>query len=276
MPSQYADSRVDMIADVPSLFTYVLAPVTGVPGILTGFFVGLAGTQQTPLQTFSITTPVTLTTLYNTAAALPAGQALSSSVGGLIGFVGTLSGGQVMFSLAGNTDGTIVSGQSPTAGYPVLPAGSAFPMGRLSPALASVLAYASGGAVLTTAPTPLSVQRMNAGFSAPGQTIKNYTGSIASSASVAVSVPLETVTTGKIYIITDIYISANTSNQFEARIQANGTDIFRGWCKGDTSPINLAGLESQPNASAGQSVNLLVPAIAGAPFVSFYIGGMEQ
>ena len=276
MPSQYADSRVDMIADVPSLFTYVLAPVTGTPGTLTGFFVGLAGTQQTPLQTFSITTAVTLTTLYNTAAGLPTGQTLSSSVGGLIGFVGTLSGGQVMFSLAGNPDGTIVSGQSPTAGYPVLPANSAFPLGRLSPALGAVLAYAGGGALLTTSPAAASVQRTNAGFSAPGQTIKNYTGSIASSASVSTSVPLETVTSGKIYIITDIYISANSSNQFEARIQANGTDIFRGWCKGDTSPINLGGIESQPNASSGQSVALLIPAVTGAPLISFFIGGMEQ
>ena len=265
-----------MIADVPSLFTYVLAPVTGTPGILTGFFVGLAGTQQTALQTFTISAPVTLTTLYNAAAALPAGQTLSSSQGGILGFIGTLSGGQVLFSLGGNQDGTIIGGQSPTAGYPVLPAGVAFPLGRLSPALGAVLAYASGGNVLTTLPAPLGVQRMNAGFSAPGQTIKNYTGSVATSASAATTVPLETVTTGKIYVITDIYISANSSNQFEARIQANGTDIFRGWCKGDTSPINLAGLESQPNASAGQTVTILLPSVAGAPLISFFIGGFEQ
>lgn len=118
--------------------------------------------------------------------------------------------------------------------------------------------------------------RTNAGFAAPGQTIKNYTGTITSSASVATTVTLETVTTGKTYVITDIYISSNTATQFEARVQANGVDVFRGWCKGDTAPISLAGIESQPNASSGQAVTLLLPAIAGAPIVSFFFGGLEQ
>ena len=276
MPSQYTDSRIDMIADAPPLSAYVLAPVGATPGTLTGFFVGLAGSQQTALQTFQITAPITLTNLFNTAVALPLGLPLTASAAGLLGFVGTLSGGPVVFSLSGNPDGTIAVGQVPIAGYPQLPSGPAFALGRVSPALGSVLASVAGGASVTVTPSPVSVQRVNAGFSAPGQTIKNYTGAMPTSAGAATVVPLETVTAGKIYVITDIFISANSANQFEARIQANGTDIFRGWCKGDTSPINLGGIESQPNASAGQSVTLLLPAIAGGPSVSFFIGGFEQ
>ena len=139
--------------------------------------------------------------------------------------------------------------------------------------------HIASDAQLVNAPVSLNaapvVLRQNAGFSAPGQSIKNYTGSVATSASLSVIVPLETVTAGKTYVITDIYISSNTSTQFEARVQANGVDIFRGWCKGDTAPIALAGLESQPNASASQAVTLLIPPIAGAPFVSFFFGGFE-
>ena len=143
-------------------------------------------------------------------------------------------------------------------------------------------AASNAPATNVTDTSPLSVSlgtvtaKTNAGFSAPGQTIKNYTGSITSSASVATTVPLETVTAGKTYVLTDIYISSNTATQFEARIQANGVDIFRGWCKGDTSPISLAGIESQPNASSGQVVTLLIPVIAGSPQVSFFLGGLEQ
>lgn len=118
--------------------------------------------------------------------------------------------------------------------------------------------------------------RQNAGFTAPGQSIKNYTGSFPTSATVVTTVPLETVTAGKTYVITDIYISANNATPFEIRIQANGVDIFRGWLKGDTAPISLAGLESQPNASAGQAVTILLPIVSTAPQVSFFIGGFEQ
>lgn len=132
----------------------------------------------------------------------------------------------------------------------------------------------SANAPVTVNAAPV-VLRQNAGFSAPGQSIKNYTGSVSTSASTPTIVPLETVTAGKTYVVTDIYISSNTSTQFEARIQANGVDIFRGWCKGDTSPIALAGIESQPNASSGQAVTLLLPSVAGGPLVSFFLGGFE-
>jgi len=152
------------------------------------------------------------------------------------------------------------------------------------PSDAQILIDVSANAPATVgqSQTPTSVSlgavtaRTNAGFSAPGQTIKNYTGSVQASPSVATTVPLETVTAGKTYVLTDIYISSNTSTQFEARIQANGVDVFRGWCKGDTSPISLAGIESQPNGSSGQVITLLLPAVAGSPFISFFLGGLEQ
>lgn len=269
MPSQFSDKRVDVGGDVPLLSAYTFAQAGAVPGSLTGYFVDITGKQQTALMTLSITSATTLTALYNLALALVAGTPLAQSAsGGFLGFAGILTGGPVFVGTGGNSDGTLAAGQSPAAGYPVLYPGASVAFGRVSPFL-----LASPGPAI---PTTASVQRVNAGFSAPGQTIKNYVGSVQASATVPVTVTLETVTAGKIYIITDIYISANSSTPFEARIQSNGTDIFRAWCKGDTSPIEMSGIESQPNASAGQVVTLLIPTIAGAPLVAFFLGGMEQ
>jgi len=129
-------------------------------------------------------------------------------------------------------------------------------------------------------PLPITLgtvtSRQNAGFSAPGQSIKNYTGNVATSASVNTVVTLETVTTGKLYVITDIVVSANNTVVFLFRIQASNVDIFTAFIKGDTAPLSIVGLESQPNASAGQTVTLLIPPITGAPTLAFYIGGFEQ
>jgi len=269
MPSQFSDSRVDVGADAPGLASYVFSQVGSSGASLIGYFVDLTGRQQSPLMTLPITaTPATLTALYNAAAALAAGTPLGATAGGFQGFVGTLSGGAAYLGTGGNADGTIMAGQSPGAGYPQILPGTSLALGRVSSLLLGVPGAPS--------PTTGSVQRVNAGFSAPGQTIKNYTGSVATSATVPTTVTLETVTAGKIYVLTDIYISANSATQFEARIQAAGTDIFRGWCKGDTSPIEMAGIESQPNASAGQIVTLLLPIITGAPLISFFLGGFEQ
>ncbi len=119
--------------------------------------------------------------------------------------------------------------------------------------------------------------RTNAGFTAPGQTLKNYTGKQALSASLTTTITLETVTTGKIYIITDIYMTTDTATLVpDVQIQAAGIPIFRGVIKGDTAPISLPGMESQPNASSAQLVQIVVPAVVGPPNFYFFIGGFEQ
>ncbi len=126
----------------------------------------------------------------------------------------------------------------------------------------------------------VGVQKVNAGFMAAGQTAKQYVGKVATSTTVAVTVPLETVTVGKSFYITDILITTDAASgaatTVDARIQAAGVDIFRAGLH-NLSPVDMPGIETQPFASSGQAVTLLLPATAGGVVnVWFDIYGFEQ
>ncbi len=118
--------------------------------------------------------------------------------------------------------------------------------------------------------------KTNAGAVATGQSLKTFTGKVALSASVPTTVTLETVTPGKTLYVTDIYLAADNNTAIDTRLQANGVDIFRAPPKGDTAPVQMAGIESQPNAAAGQLVTILYPATAGPPNAYFNVSGFEQ
>lgn len=120
------------------------------------------------------------------------------------------------------------------------------------------------------------VERVNAGYVGPGQSSKVYTGTQALSTTVATTIPLETVTPGKIFFITDISITSNSASVFLAQITAGGVPIYSAYGKGDTGPIALAGIETQPQASAGQAVNLVVSSVAAATTLAYTISGVEQ
>lgn len=130
--------------------------------------------------------------------------------------------------------------------------------------------------VAASTPAQGSVQRVNAGYVAPGQSTKTYAGKTALSIGGTTTVTLETVTAGKTFIITDIYLSHDTSAQLDCRLQAAGVDIFRAVVKGDTAPLQMAGMETQPVATSGQSVTLLLPQVAGATNAYYFISGIEQ
>ncbi len=117
--------------------------------------------------------------------------------------------------------------------------------------------------------------RFNAGYSAPGQSAKTFVGKVALSGAAITTVTLETVTALKLFVITDIFISADAGQVMDVRLQAAGVDIFRAPCKGDTAPVSLAGIETQPTATAGQLVTLVFP-ITTNPNGYFYIAGFEQ
>ena len=75
-----------------------------------------------------------------------------------------------------------------------------------------------------------SVQRASAGFMADGQTAKQYVGKQATSTSATTTVTFETVTTGKTFYITDIYLGSDvlSSTQIlDLQIQAAGATIHR-------------------------------------------------
>lgn len=120
-----------------------------------------------------------------------------------------------------------------------------------------------------------SVQRVSAGFMAPGQTAKQYVGKQATSTSATTTVTLETVTTGKTFYITDIYFTSDQNTLLDTRIQAAGVDIFRCAVR-DLAPVDMPGMETQPFANSGQSVTVLLPQTGSVQNVWFNIFGFEQ
>ncbi len=135
------------------------------------------------------------------------------------------------------------------------------------------------GNPLGTAVNPLTIAgggatlRVNAGGAAVGQTLKTYVGTL--SVAAAVTLTLETVTPGKTFYITDIYVGSNTATVFPVTVNAGATAVFQGFCKGDTGPISLMGIETQPSASSGTVVQLLLGA-AAATTCAFMVNGYEQ
>lgn len=128
--------------------------------------------------------------------------------------------------------------------------------------------------------SPGPVSKTNAGFMAPGQSAKQFVGKQATSTTVPVTVTLETVTTGKTFYITDIYIASDSAQgaatTVDCRIQAAGVDIFRAGVH-NLSPIDLPGIETQPFGTTGQIVTLLLPATAGGVVNIWYnVFGFEQ
>jgi hypothetical protein len=118
--------------------------------------------------------------------------------------------------------------------------------------------------------------KTNAGSVAVGQSLKTFVGKVALSASVPTTVTLETVTLGKTFFLTDLFLSHDSAVVIDTRVQANGVDIFRAPIKGDTAPASLTGIESQPSAAAGQLLTILYPATAGPPNGYFNLSGFEQ
>lgn len=269
MSSQYVDHLVDVSAGVPLIANYVLAGV-GAAATLTGYFTGQNGAQASPVQSFSVpTVPTTLSALYNAANAAAAGTFLPLN---FLGFIGAISGAAVYLGLGGSQDGTIQAGLSPAAGYPQLLPGQSVAFGRVSP---GVIGSPAGQASSTT-PAQGSVQRVNAGAAAAGQTLKAFTGKVSLSTTVTTATPLENVTAGKTFYVTDLYLSIDTNTPSDVRLQAAGSDIFRCVVKGDTAPIQMPGIETQPNASSGQAVQILWPVMPAASNGYFYVAGFEQ
>lgn len=128
---------------------------------------------------------------------------------------------------------------------------------------------------MPTVPTQGSVQRVTAGLAAPGQSVKSFVGKQASSTIAVTSVALETVTPGKTFIITDIMIGTDSNTAQDVMITAAGIVIFRAHCS-TTASIQMAGMETQPNATTGQAVVLLLPQTVAVQQFSFSIFGIEQ
>lgn len=129
---------------------------------------------------------------------------------------------------------------------------------------------ASGNPVsVSTSSSPSSI-RTSAGPPAPGQVAKNYTGTVTLGAA-AITVPLETVTTGRTYYITDMILTT-TSAAILAQLTAATIPLFQAHIN-STKGIEAQGIETQPTATTGQAVALVFP--AGTGVVAYSIYGIE-
>lgn len=124
-----------------------------------------------------------------------------------------------------------------------------------------------------------SVQKVSAGGAAQGQSLKQFTGKIALLNPGPTLQALYTVTAGKTFYVTDLFVSHDSNAVVELHLQTSGgVDGFRAPVKGDTAPLQMPGIETQPQFAAGQAVQLrwetTVP--AATPNAYFFVAGFEQ
>ena len=121
--------------------------------------------------------------------------------------------------------------------------------------------------------------KSTAGPPAAGQTAKTYNGKQALSVGGTTTITLETVTTGKTFYITDIFISTDVASGtqiLDTRLQSAGLDIFRAGIH-NLSPVEMPGIDTQPSAASTQVVTMLLPTLAsGSGSVYYFIAGYEQ
>lgn len=123
-------------------------------------------------------------------------------------------------------------------------------------------------------PRDLSVQRENAGYIAPGQSVRRYVGKVPLTA-VAQTIPLMTPPAGKTYLITDLYLSTNDVTPVEFSLVVNGVSVLFANVRGDTAPLTENSIETQIDVPQGQALSIVMPA-DNAKVGYFMIGGIEQ
>lgn len=122
-------------------------------------------------------------------------------------------------------------------------------------------------------PSQGSTMRVNAGLPAPGQVNKNYTGLQALGAT-ATTIPIETVTTGRSYLITDLeFTISGATGQILVQVQMGGINVFTGYV--NTTKGLECQFESGPIGVAGQTVTVVVGIASGAT-IAFNVFGTEQ
>lgn len=131
--------------------------------------------------------------------------------------------------------------------------------------------------VTAAIPVTGSVTKGTAGAAAPDQTLKQFSSSGGVSINTGATVALYTVTAGKTFYATDIVITGNagTATQFLVQLKQGTTVIFEGYCKTDTEPLDLPGIETQPQAPGGAALTLVF-GTGTSTTAAYFIGGFEQ
>ncbi len=194
---------------------------------------------------------------YPAKVAIPGAQVVTSATGVIPQFLGSVNGETVLYAKVGG-------GQAGDAllrvdGEPVMGTALGQPGGR-------------SGAVKSTA-----------GAAGDGQTVRQWTGKVALSTTVNLTVHFPvtgsadyTVPVGSTFYVTDIYTSGNSANQFDTQIMDGANPSFYGITKGDTAPIQLVGLETQPQIAGGDVMTLVFGPAVSATNAYYFISGFEQ
>lgn len=123
------------------------------------------------------------------------------------------------------------------------------------------------------------VVRSTGGPPADGQTPQFFVASVSLNA-VALAKDLLTVPAGVTFYVTDIICTSNTSTAFDVtlnvRTGAGGAKsaIFQGHVF-STAPLDCCGIDTQPQATAGQTLSINAP-VTAATTVDYNIYGYTQ
>jgi hypothetical protein len=93
--------------------------------------------------------------------------------------------------------------------------------------------------------------------------------------SAQLTISLWTVTSGKTWILTDLLVTCDAAAQVLFRLQAAGADIFRGLVR-DIEPLEMPGMETQPNASSTQAVTIVLNGTPTPQEVNYSLFAVEQ
>lgn len=135
-------------------------------------------------------------------------------------------------------------------------------------------------------PVDGSVQRANAGYAAPGQSVLGYNIDQVSVDAGAVVIPLYSPAPGEIFFVTDINLSHSLTaglvrfalvvgTGVVGGVVTNGVTVWSSPCRGANDAIQLAGLESQPSCAAGLTMYLVASQLATAKIYG-NLGGVAQ
>lgn len=116
------------------------------------------------------------------------------------------------------------------------------------------------------------VQRENAGFLAPQQTMIRVSGKV--SINGGATVPLPTPPQGKIWLLTDILLSHDGTAAVEFKINVGNVPIFDWPVKGDTAPFNTPNIETQFDIPQSNTSQLVMGSLAANGY--FALAGVQQ
>lgn len=113
----------------------------------------------------------------------------------------------------------------------------------------------------------------------PFQTMKTFTGTLATQTGASVLATLYTVSSGKTFYITDVVVCNNTANAAQISVNASGSlgvaPVMIGHAL-NTSPFDAINIGTEPSVAAGTPVTFQSLATSAITTLTYFIAGYEQ